>query len=471
MGKKSKAKKATGPSAETEQGAAEEQHEPSELEIQIATLLDQLRPDEATAALDEAKELPEHIRKALREEAVEMARFFTAPGVRAEVVARGADAGGDGRGRGLLTTKAFNQGDVLLEELPLLVAPRKLCTVGAAKQPVQLQTGVVQEAYDALTAVQRRLLRDFRADMEHMAPELAAAVASDSGLEQLARFARVMRINAHEHPEAGKAGLYVLTARANHSCNPSCGLASGPGGRLMFYALRDMQAGEEVDYSYLGGHFTLHPTAVRREQLLQAKLFECQCVRCLAPESFEGPTDCDEEKAANIKRLALALSKKVEALESAWNDPAKDVTKYILDWEGMAERCRTMLGIRHHLYGRSCFFALQALNTGKIAGVGGVDDERYAKGMSLYALPLVRYLKECCPLGVRRASLEPVGRALQQLALQKKHAMLACAVVDEAGIEDLLTCFFDDSKTNKAFRKFLETAKSKDKAESAGGAD
>merc|ERR1719401_410149 len=136
-----------------------------------------------------------------------------------------------------------------------------------------------------------------------MPAALAALVQAEPKTEPALRLARAMRLNAHEYPlEAGKAALYTLIARANHSCDPNCGLGASSDGRLLFYALRDMSLGEEVDYSYLGGHFTLHPAPTRREQLLRAKLFECRCARCKAPE--EAPcAPCADKACGGTLRL------------------------------------------------------------------------------------------------------------------------------------------------------------------------
>ena len=45
----------------------------------------------------------------------------------------------------------------------------------------------------------------------------------------------------------------------------------------------------------------------------------------------------------------------------------QDVRQYILDWEGLAKRCETILGISHPVFGRTSFFTVQALNTGRQA--------------------------------------------------------------------------------------------------------
>jgi len=311
-------------------------------------------------------------------------------------------------------------------------------------------------------------------------------VKADPSTEPLVRLARIMKLNAHEYyPEPGKAALYPLIARANHSCEPTCGLAGAEGGQLFFYALRDMEPGEEVDYSYLGGHFTLHPTPVRRRQLLQTKLFECACSRCLAPELSRQPpcgaqgcagflqpaADADpgrrrcclcsaeeedsSDRLVRYQRLEPMLSAKVEALEAKWHDPAKDVAKYIGDWEALAKSCGQMLGMRHHAHARACFFALQALNTGLSLKLGCVDTARHAGGLRLFGLPLARYLRACCPRGARCVALEPVGAALVLIAGAPEHRALAAEVAGEAGHEELRLPLFDGPR-NAALARLLD---------------
>lgn len=289
--------------------------------------------------------------------------------------------------------------------------------------------------------------------MDRLPAALAAAVAADESLRPLVHLARVARLNAHEHA-SGKIALYPLVARANHSCNPCCGLAAGADGQLIFYALRDMEAGEEVEYSYLGGNFCLFPAALRRQQLLRAKLFECRCARCEAPEAFEA-SDGRPTRTEQYERLETSFAKKAAALEALWADPAKDVGKYISDWEALAGQCGKLLGPEHAAYGRACFFALQALNTGRTLNIGGVTAERFSTGSRALALPLVTYLKERCSLGVRRAAMEPVGRALVLLRRDGGDgASLAAELVALAGQADLATSFHDDGAM-KPFRDMI----------------
>mmetsp|Transcript_80785 Transcript_80785/g.153455 ORF Transcript_80785/g.153455 Transcript_80785/m.153455 type:complete len:316 (+) Transcript_80785:171-1118(+) len=254
----------------------------------VQELLARMQLSEAETALEEASrsgtESEVDALKALQKEILETKKFFNAEGVRAAEDDASAGENVGRRGRRLVTSTACKQGDVILREAPLLLAPRLIVSLGGVKAAKAFDVEAVRKAYSALTPLQQRLLTDFEASDDHLPAELADLVQADVKLAPLVRFARVMCINAHIYgPDANKAALYVLGARANHSCDPSCGLGASDG-HLLFYALRDMEAGEEVDYSYLGGHFTLYPTPTRKEQLLRVKFFECHCPRCQAPD-------------------------------------------------------------------------------------------------------------------------------------------------------------------------------------------
>jgi len=368
-------------------------------------------------------------------------------------------------GRRLVTTQAFKKGAVVLKERPLLVVPMDLVSAGRKGQTSP--SSQATETYDGLTPVQKRLLGTFETALDSLPEVAAAAVREEPGL----RLARILAVNAHDfQKEPGKAALYVLVARANHSCDPVCGLDALPSGELILYALRDLEVGEEVLYSYLGGNFTLHTTPIRKTQLRQVKLFDCRCSQCVAPDAPEqwpcGTDSCDgflspgsdagdqgdvalqcdacgaeeyvtSSRLESARRMAPMWSKKVSDLEAQWHNPSKDVVKYISDWETLAKNCGRMIGGRHHVYGRACFFALMALNTGRALGLGGVDADRHAAGVKLFGTALLRYLIACCPDGARRVSLEPLARAMLLLSTSPEHKALAVEIVQLASRDDL----------------------------------
>lgn len=481
MGRKGKAKKSAstgeGHAAEASAAAAEA---PSELLAAATSLLDGLRLEEAIARLEaELLAWPScHALAELLQEARQMRQCFEAEGV---ALAAEEEPGGIETttttclGRRLVTLRSFKQGEVVLREKPLLVAPLQLCASGRAERAGSFAVAAVRAAHSALSSAQRRLLGAFEASMQRLPAGMTDMIVTDPSLEPLVQFARIMAINAHEYTkEPGKAALFLLVARANHSCDPVCALGSaGASGELALYALRDLDAGEEVLYSYLGGHFTLQPTHARRRQLMQAKLFECRCRRCMAPEEaawlpcgaagcsgFLRPasdTDADTSAAAGVwrcgscgieeedssdriasyRRLEPLWAKKVQDLEALWHNPNKDPAKYISDWVSLAKTCGKMLGGRHYVYGRACFFALMALNTGRAVGVGGIDAARHAEGAQLFGDGLLDYLEARCPDGCRRVLLEPVAQALLLLGQAGGQQPLLAALARRAGREEL----------------------------------
>ena len=89
------------------------------------------------------------------------------------------------------------------------------------------------------------------------------------------------------------AGLFPLTARINHSCDPCAEIQSQNfiDCHMDLVAKRDIQVGEEITISYVNLHRTAGKSAtdsVRRRRELQARyLFLCQCPKCL---SSNGPS-------------------------------------------------------------------------------------------------------------------------------------------------------------------------------------
>src|SRR3712207_6556990 len=69
----------------------------------------------------------------------------------------------------------------------------------------------------------------------------------------------------------------------NHSCFPNA-IYQMKGNRLMLTALRDIEAGAEVNASYLNVDW---PTEERQERIKANWLFKCQCKACSDPTDFE----------------------------------------------------------------------------------------------------------------------------------------------------------------------------------------
>jgi SET and MYND domain-containing protein len=74
--------------------------------------------------------------------------------------------------------------------------------------------------------------------------------------------------------------LYPLASYFNHSCLPNL-TRSREGRNAVFYALRDIKAGEPLVISYVD---PLDPPDVRRRHLMSSYRFVCECPRCRGHE-------------------------------------------------------------------------------------------------------------------------------------------------------------------------------------------
>lgn len=83
------------------------------------------------------------------------------------------------------------------------------------------------------------------------------------------------------------AGLFTLTARINHSCDPCAELRGGEfvDCTVDLVSRRDIEAGEEISISYINIGKTAGRAATdrnrRRRELKARYLFDCDCTKCL----------------------------------------------------------------------------------------------------------------------------------------------------------------------------------------------
>ncbi|KAI0761260.1 SET domain-containing protein [Trametes elegans] len=97
---------------------------------------------------------------------------------------------------------------------------------------------------------------------------------------------------------SGRAGVFFLAARFNHSCRPNVARAWDEGAqRMTFRALRAVEEGEELCMNYVD---VLGTRAQREEELKEAFGFECACEVCAL--DFEELAESDRRRAA-LRRL------------------------------------------------------------------------------------------------------------------------------------------------------------------------
>jgi hypothetical protein len=72
--------------------------------------------------------------------------------------------------------------------------------------------------------------------------------------------------------------VYLLSSRINHDCAPNTVRGSTNKCQVVFRAIKDIEAGEEITTDYMGLGFL--PVSSRRQQLLEKYQFKCICLTC-----------------------------------------------------------------------------------------------------------------------------------------------------------------------------------------------
>ena len=231
-----------------------------------------------------------------------------------------------GLGRVVLAARAFAPGEVVLRERPSLSwshdeSEQLLPSFLAAA--VSVQAAVLDMAMPAVDADlslvdgppsirEAALAARLKRAVERS--EHAARVAKDFAgarvLELVEALLLIADCNAHAFEE--RVALFPLAAKANHSCDPSCGHSTAVGGEMRFFAHRAIEPGGEITISYLDRLWSTGRSE-RRRRLLLEKHFFCRCARCSRPgaEREASPavtTPADGPGADSLERTVRALA-------------------------------------------------------------------------------------------------------------------------------------------------------------------
>ena len=93
------------------------------------------------------------------------------------------------------------------------------------------------------------------------------------------------------------AGVFLLTACANHSCAPNVCVTRGEGGSLRLFTTCIVPRGAELHISYVD---TALPRA-ERQRLLAHWTMTCACERCVDEAATEGAA-VPEQRVSGVKR-------------------------------------------------------------------------------------------------------------------------------------------------------------------------
>ncbi|KAH7928873.1 SET domain-containing protein [Leucogyrophana mollusca] len=95
--------------------------------------------------------------------------------------------------------------------------------------------------------------------------------------------------------------LCLAISRFNHSCSPNARYSWHAGsGRQRVYALREIQAEEEIFVSYIGGRNVYGSSRKDRQKRLQRYGFTCACAVCTLPRQESAASDTRRIEVAKI---------------------------------------------------------------------------------------------------------------------------------------------------------------------------
>ncbi|KAF9538636.1 SET domain-containing protein [Agrocybe pediades] len=192
-------------------------------------------------------------------------------------------------GLGVFATRVINEGELVLAERPLLVAPTFTLRLNNSFVAGQITS-------DNIFSVAEETVAYFKAAVERMEPDrkeqyLSLTVEKDVG--EYHREMSILRNNAHnthvifdgekETPLSVYGAVSKIGSRINHSCRPNVvqefDLKSFS---LTFRAVRRIGCGEQIFVNYVS---LILPAAERRANLARYDMV-CKCLACIkAPQS------------------------------------------------------------------------------------------------------------------------------------------------------------------------------------------
>lgn len=200
------------------------------------------------------------------------------------------------KGFGLFATAPIPLGELIICEEPILrITGEEVHSVwGSYCRLNQAQ----KVAFDCLFGYQAENLNFERAARKDIVDPNDDSMDEDDIEELVTDAVRVMKIfsvnNFHLPPD--DLGIFATSSRLNHSCVPNVHHSYNPIlKRTTVYAVKDIEAGEELCITYLGGkgHYWVRPQRI--EQLRANYGFTCNCPAC-----------SDRTGASNVRREQMA---------------------------------------------------------------------------------------------------------------------------------------------------------------------
>ncbi|CDJ33853.1 uncharacterized protein EMH_0056800 [Eimeria mitis] len=194
-------------------------------------------------------------------------------------------------GKGLFAIDQVKKGQVVFVEMPLITC--------------DIESESMWTTFLNLTSEQKAALdclEGFHSDLTEDESLWCILMARANKRIELAKpfksFLAKMKRNAHGLPSTGRWGLYPKAAMLNHSCEPNVTYRNLEG-LLVYFATRDISAGEEISMTYIDQLYA--SASFRSKRLLQTKCFTCKCARCGSMNDKERRILCPSCRPIKLK--------------------------------------------------------------------------------------------------------------------------------------------------------------------------
>ncbi|KZO94140.1 SET domain-containing protein [Calocera viscosa TUFC12733] len=184
-----------------------------------------------------------------------------------------------GKHQGIIASEDISRGALVLAEAPLIIQPghRTNKSIATALQSVSKED---QRAYLSLWS-------------------------SKSKEDSDGVFKDIFDNNCFQLGEEPRGGIFLTGSRFNHSCSPNVHRHwHAPSGKLRFYAIFDIKAGDELCIAY----FNIENVTSEERQARFRKHFgcDCQCDICTLPANELQKSDARREAKAELDSVILS---------------------------------------------------------------------------------------------------------------------------------------------------------------------
>jgi hypothetical protein len=221
----------------------------------------------------------------------------------------------NGTGKGLRAVKVFECGDEILREYAAMRVPNHQAAE-TLEEAEALHEHAVQSAFNNLHRCTQNAIMELSSCDQWM---------DDDGHDSvIVTPLGVYQTNSFKLGDEKCGGLFLTTARMNHSCRPSATHIWRPDlQKTVVFATRRIEIGEEIFTTY--GPSECLNTEGRRDYLRERFSFECGCDMCTEGNRFGG-----DDRMMEISSLQEDIS-----MEAQTGDPKAAIAA--------VERCLTLL--------------------------------------------------------------------------------------------------------------------------------